>query len=49
MRKLEFLCFNPAFEMQTIQQLGSRSIILTSGTLSPMDSFTTEMGIPLNQ
>lgn len=44
-RRLGFWCFNAAFEMRTIQSLGPRSIILTSGTLSPMDSFQAEMGV----
>lgn len=44
-RRLGFWCFNAAFEMRTIQGLGPRSVILTSGTLSPLDSFQAEMGI----
>ena len=38
-RKLGFWCFNAAYGMRTIAALKPRSIILTSGTLSPMDSF----------
>lgn len=35
--------------MRTIAALKPRSIILTSGTLSPMDSFQSEMGIPFRK
>lgn len=40
---VSFLCLNPAavfYELQT----NARSIILTSGTLSPMQSFQSELG-----
>lgn len=38
-----FWCFNPGFSFNAIQDLGVRSIILTSGTLSPMKSFAYEL------
>ena len=38
-RKLGFWCFNAASGMRELKALGPRSILLTSGTLSPMDSF----------
>eukprot|EP00026_Physarum_polycephalum_P000577 Phypoly_transcript_00578.p1 GENE.Phypoly_transcript_00578~~Phypoly_transcript_00578.p1 ORF type:complete len:1233 (-),score=182.25 Phypoly_transcript_00578:64-3762(-) len=42
-RTLSYWCFNPGVAMQALQQSGIRSIILTSGTLSPMDSFAYEL------
>ena len=45
-RTLAFWCFSPSVAMGQILSLGVRSIILTSGTLSPMDSFAMEMRIP---
>ena len=38
-RTLAFWCFSPSVAMSQLVRLGVRSIILTSGTLSPMDSF----------
>ncbi len=38
-RKIGFWCFNASIGMKSIASLKPRSIILTSGTLSPMDSF----------
>ncbi|XP_076133272.1 regulator of telomere elongation helicase 1 [Alosa pseudoharengus] len=43
---LSYWCFSPGFSMQELVQQGVRSIILTSGTLSPLSSFTAEMQIP---
>uniref|UniRef100_A0A3P8XGC5 Regulator of telomere elongation helicase 1 n=1 Tax=Esox lucius TaxID=8010 RepID=A0A3P8XGC5_ESOLU len=43
---LSYWCFSPGFSMQELVRQGVRSIILTSGTLSPMSSFTSEMQIP---
>ncbi len=45
-RKIGFWCFNAAIGIKQIAALKPRSIILTSGTLSPMDSFQAELGIP---
>ncbi|XP_033112136.1 Fanconi anemia group J protein homolog [Anneissia japonica] len=39
---LNFWCMNPAVAFSDLQNI--RSIILTSGTLSPMDSFSSELG-----
>ena len=36
-------CFNPGFTFSSINKLQARSIILTSGTLAPMDSFADEL------
>ncbi|XP_047306284.1 regulator of telomere elongation helicase 1 homolog [Impatiens glandulifera] len=41
-RTLSWWCFNPGIAMEEFAKLGVGSIILTSGTLSPMDSFAQE-------
>ncbi|KAM6928950.1 regulator of telomere elongation helicase 1 isoform 3-T3 [Lycodopsis pacificus] len=43
---LSYWCFSPGFSMQDLVNQGVRCIILTSGTLSPLSSFTCEMRIP---
>lgn len=40
---LSYWCFSPGFSMQELLGQGVRSIILTSGTLSPLSSFTCQM------
>ena len=47
-RTLAFWCFSPSVAMSQLIRLGVRSIVLTSGTLSPMDSFAKEMRLPFN-
>uniref|UniRef100_A0A8C6UWU7 Regulator of telomere elongation helicase 1 n=1 Tax=Neogobius melanostomus TaxID=47308 RepID=A0A8C6UWU7_9GOBI len=42
---LSYWCFSPGFSMQELANQGVRCIILTSGTLSPLSSFTSEMRI----
>ncbi|XP_015071243.1 regulator of telomere elongation helicase 1 homolog isoform X2 [Solanum pennellii] len=42
-RTLSWWCFNPGIAMEQFSRLGVGSIILTSGTLSPMDSFADEL------
>lgn len=42
-RTLSWWCFNPGIAMQEFARMGVGSIILTSGTLSPMDSFAQEL------
>lgn len=42
---LSYWCFSPGFSMQELVNQGVRCIILTSGTLSPLSSFTAEMRI----
>lgn len=42
---LSYWCFSPGFSMQDLVSQNVRSIILTSGTLSPLSSFTSEMRI----
>ena len=39
-------CFNSSVVMRELVQAGARSIIIASGTLSPLDGFADEMGIP---
>ena len=41
-------CFSPGFNMQRLSKLGPQSIILTSGTLSPLQSTAEEVGIPFS-
>ncbi|CAN8233359.1 unnamed protein product [Cochlearia groenlandica] len=43
LRTLSWWCFNPGITMQDIAKKGVGSIILTSGTLSPMDSLAQEL------
>ncbi|KAG9266683.1 regulator of telomere elongation helicase 1 [Astyanax mexicanus] len=43
---LSYWCFCPGFSMQELLRQEVRCIILTSGTLSPLSSFTCEMQIP---
>lgn len=45
---LGFWCFNPGFLFSEIQNTKVRSIILTSGTLSPMSSFAMELQTVFN-
>ena len=42
--KLNFWCLNAAVTFRNISN--SRSVILTSGTLSPINSFQSELGVP---
>ena len=42
-RVLGFWCFNAGIGFREIQGLKPRSIILTSGTLSPLTSFQAEL------
>merc|ERR1719483_129972 len=45
-RILSYWCFSPGHTMRDLQAHGVKVIILTSGTLSPLESFTMEMQIP---
>lgn len=45
-RTLSYWCFAPALAMQELSNLKIRSIIVTSGTLSPLQSYSMELGIP---
>lgn len=42
-KTLSFLCFNPGLGFRKIKELSPRALILTSGTLSPMNSFQQEL------
>ena len=48
-RKIGFWCFNASSCMNSLAAMKPRSIILTSGTLSPLDSFQAELGLPFKQ
>ncbi|XP_025057486.1 regulator of telomere elongation helicase 1 isoform X3 [Alligator sinensis] len=43
---LSYWCFSPGYSMHELVRQGVRTIILTSGTLSPLSSLTMEMQIP---
>lgn len=45
-RKIGFWCFNASSCMNSLAEMKPRSILLTSGTLSPLDSFQAELGLP---
>ncbi|KAH7331577.1 hypothetical protein KP509_20G041000 [Ceratopteris richardii] len=47
-RTLSWWCFNPGLAMEEFSQLGVRSVILTSGTLSPLSSFALELKLPFS-
>ncbi len=46
-RVINFWCFSSGQAMQELKKLGVKSIIMTSGTLSPMDAFCDDMNIPI--
>lgn len=48
-RVLGFWCFNAGIAFREVLDLKPRSIILTSGTLSPLTSFQAELQIPFEQ
>lgn len=45
-RTLGYWCFHSGAAMSQLVAMGVRSILLTSGTLSPLSSFADELGIP---
>ncbi|NWX17252.1 RTEL1 helicase, partial [Aegotheles bennettii] len=45
-KTLSYWCFSPGYSMRELVRQEVRTIILTSGTLSPLSSFTMEMQIP---
>ncbi|XP_010062453.2 regulator of telomere elongation helicase 1 homolog [Eucalyptus grandis] len=45
LRTLSWWCFNPGLAMEEFSKMGVGSIVLTSGTLSPMDSFAQELNL----
>ncbi|EGD73796.1 hypothetical protein PTSG_05489 [Salpingoeca rosetta] len=42
-RTISFWCFTSSFAMKSLIQDGVRSVVLTSGTLSPLDTFAAEL------
>eukprot|EP00771_Trimastix_marina_P000080 gnl/Trimastix_PCT/1083.p1 GENE.gnl/Trimastix_PCT/1083~~gnl/Trimastix_PCT/1083.p1 ORF type:complete len:1148 (-),score=270.65 gnl/Trimastix_PCT/1083:33-3476(-) len=44
-RTMAYWCFSPAPAMKDLRDQGVRNIILTSGTLSPMDTYEVELGM----
>eukprot|EP00041_Stephanoeca_diplocostata_P036359 m.1323962 g.1323962 ORF g.1323962 m.1323962 type:complete len:796 (+) comp24851_c0_seq31:77-2464(+) len=46
-RVLSYWCFNPGVAVRDFESHGTHSILLTSGTLSPLSSFATELSIAL--
>ena len=45
-RVINFWAFTPGIAMEELKALGARSLILTSGTLSPMDALKQDMKLP---
>lgn len=45
-RTLSYWCFAPSEAMHELAKLQVRSILVTSGTLSPLESYALELGIP---
>ncbi|XP_065829522.1 regulator of telomere elongation helicase 1-like [Oscarella lobularis] len=45
-RTLSYWCFSPGHAMNDLTAQGVHSLILTSGTLSPLSSFSAELKIP---
>lgn len=42
---LNYWCFDPGLAMRSLKSNGASSIILTSGTLSPLDSLAKELAL----
>lgn len=42
-KTLSYWCFSPGHSMLDLTAHGVKCVILTSGTLSPLDSFSSEM------
>jgi regulator of telomere elongation helicase 1 len=47
-RALSYWCFSPGTTMKELKNLGVRSFVLASGTLSPMDSYASELQLAFN-
>jgi regulator of telomere elongation helicase 1 len=45
-RTLSYWCFAPSEAMRELENLGVRSILVTSGTLSPLESYALELDLP---
>lgn len=44
-RVISYWCFNPGFGMKDLSEQGIKCILLTSGTLCPLESFTSELQV----
>uniref|UniRef100_A0A915PZR5 Helicase ATP-binding domain-containing protein n=1 Tax=Setaria digitata TaxID=48799 RepID=A0A915PZR5_9BILA len=44
---LNYWCFSPSVAMWYLLSCGTRSVIVTSGTLSPLDSYISSLGISI--
>ncbi|UJR25139.1 hypothetical protein I4U23_006498 [Adineta vaga] len=47
-KKIHYWCLSPGFAMRQLCMQNTRSILLTSGTLSPIDSFKSQLAIPFD-
>lgn len=47
-RTISYWCFAPSLAMEELSALRIRSIIVTSGTLSPLPSYSMELGLKFN-
>lgn len=45
-RTVSYWCFAPSLAMEELANLNVRSILVTSGTLSPLPSYSMELGLP---
>ncbi|XP_043245532.1 regulator of telomere elongation helicase 1-like [Amphibalanus amphitrite] len=45
-RVLSYWCFSPGFGMADLMEQGVKCVLLTSGTLAPLSSFTSELQVP---
>ena len=43
---LAYWCFSAGVALRSLAGLGARSLLLTSGTLAPLDSLAAELGLP---
>ena len=43
---LSFWCFSPAIAMRNMMELSPRTVVLASGTLSPLNTLSEEFGMP---
>jgi len=48
-RVLSYWCFSPSHTMEELKSQGVKCIILTSGTLTPLSSYASEMGMYVSQ
>ncbi|XP_012148049.2 regulator of telomere elongation helicase 1 [Megachile rotundata] len=44
---ISYWCFSPGYSMHQLMEQGVHSIVLTSGTLSPLQPFISDLGIPI--